>query len=160
MDKNQTYTLSEAHLYLAKSLNNIVWELLQKPIRSKEEDEIMVDAAHASCYHWLQVGTGLHHQRAEWLIAHVYTELNLVDAALRHAARCLELNSEFATLMEDFDFAYAYEGMARAYALAGKHDEALQFIQLAARQGQTIENDEDRSIFMGDFNTGDWHGLK
>ena len=33
MDKNQTYTLSEAHLYLAKSLNNIVWELLQKPIR-------------------------------------------------------------------------------------------------------------------------------
>jgi hypothetical protein len=160
MDKNQTYTLSEAHLSFAKSLNNMVWELLQKLNRSKAEDEIMVYAAHASCFHWLQVGTGMHHQRAEWLIAHVYAELSQTDAALRHAARCMELTHEHSDLMEDFDWAYAYEGMARAYALEGKPDEARQFRRLAAERGQAIQNEEDRSVFLGDFNSGDWHGLK
>ena len=160
MDENKTYTLAEAHQYFAKRLNNQVWELLQKPDRTKSEDELMVYAAHASCCHWLEVGTGLNHQRAEWLIAHVYTELALPDAALRHAARCLELTHEFAALMKDFDWAYAYEGLGRAYALDGKHDEALQYIQLAQEQGQTIHNDEDRSIFLGDFNAGNWHGLR
>ena len=86
VDEAKTYTLEEAHQHFAKTLNGTVWELLQKPERSKLEDELMIDAAHASCYHWLQAGTGLHHQRAEWLIAHVYTELGLSDPALRHAA--------------------------------------------------------------------------
>jgi tetratricopeptide (TPR) repeat protein len=160
MNGAKTYTLEEAHQYFAKMLNGQVWELLQKTDRSKAEDELMVDAAHASGYHWLIAGTGLHHQRAEWLIAHVYIELSLTDSALRHAAQCLELTHEFTDLMQDFDRAYAYEGVARANTLAGNRDEALKYIQLAEESGQAIRNDEDRSIFLGDFNGGNWHGLR
>ena len=160
MEKNQTFTLSEAHLSFAKSLNNMAWDLLQKPNRSKSDEEMMVYAVHASAYHWLQVGSGLNHQRAEWLIAHVYTDLQLTDEALRHAARCLELTHEFEDLMEDFDWAYAYEGLARAYALDGRPDEARQFLQLAEEKGKSIQNEEDQSIFLGDFNGGNWYGVK
>ena len=160
MNEAKTYTLEEAHQHFAKMLNAKVWELLQKTERSKSEDELMVYAAHASCYHWLNAGTGLHHQRAEWLIAHVYTELGLADSALRYASRCLELTNEFADSMKDFDWAYAYEGVARANALAGNRDEALKYIQLAQESGQAISNDEDQSIFLGDFNGGNWHGLR
>jgi len=120
----------------------------------------MIYAAYASCYHWLKTGTALHHQRAEWLIAHVCTELGQADAALRHAARCLELTDEFADLMKDFDRAYAFESVARANALAGNREEGLKYIQLAQESGQVISNDEDKNIFLGDFNGGNWHGLR
>jgi hypothetical protein len=160
MDEIKRFTLEEADLHFAKALNGKVWELLQKPERSRAEDEQMIHAAHASCYHWLSAGTNLHYQRAEWLIAHVYTELGLAASALYHAYRCLELTNQHADLMMDFDRAYAYEAVARANALAGNQDEALQYLQLAEASGRTILNEEDKNIFLADFNGGDWHGLK
>jgi len=160
MSEDKTYSLQEAHQHFARTLNVQVWELLEKPERSPSEDERMIHTAHASCYHWLQVGTGLHHQRGEWLIAHVYTELELVEPALRHAARCLTLTDEFADLMQDFDRAYAYETVARANALAGNRAQALEYIQLAQESGQAISDEQSKAIFMGDFEGGNWHGLK
>jgi tetratricopeptide (TPR) repeat protein len=160
MSSSQMSTFEDAHPYFAKTLNNKVWELLQKTNRSKEEDELMIHAAHASLYHWLSAGTGLNRQRGEWLIAHVYTVLGYPDSALRHATRCLELTKEYADLMKDFDRAYAQECMARAYALAGKGDEAKRYIALAEKEAQTIARGEDKFIFMNDFNGGKWYGVK
>lgn len=160
MENAGLYTLDQAHNHFAKTLNGKVWELLEKPGRSKPEDDLMLYAAHASCYHWLEVGTGLHHQRGEWLIAHVSTVLGFEEAALRHARRCLELTQEYAELMQDFDWAYAYEGLARANALAGNHGETVRYLQLALEHGQSIANDEDQKIFMGDFEGGEWYGMK
>lgn len=160
MNEEKKYTLGEAHLHFAKTLNGKVWDLLQKAPRSKSEDELMIYAAQASCYHWLNAGTGLHHQRAEWLIAHVCAQLGIADSALRHAVRCLELTREFPDLMQDFDRAYAFECMARANALAGNRAQALEFIRQADEARRAIANDEDKSIFLGDFNSGNWYGLK
>jgi hypothetical protein len=160
MNEAQTYTLLEAETHFAKTLNGKVWELLEKPDRSKGEDEWMIHAAHASCFHWLNAGTGLHHQRGEWLIARVYTVLGLAEPALRHASRCLQLTEEFAAQMQDFDRAFAYETVARANALAGHRDEARKYIRLADEAGRSIADAEDKSIFLADFNGGNWHGLK
>jgi hypothetical protein len=160
MSSAQMYTYDDAHPYFGKSLNNKVWELLKKTDRSMAEDELMVHAAHASCYHWLIAGTGLNHQRAEWLIAHVYTILGHPDSAIRHATRCLELTKEFTGEMKDFDGAYAQECMARAFALAGKGDEAKRYIALAEKEAQAIARGEDKYIFMNDFNGGKWYGAK
>ncbi|NIV40287.1 MAG: hypothetical protein GWN58_66060, partial [Anaerolineae bacterium] len=126
MSEEKTYTESEAHRHFAAKLNGEVWGLLEKSDRSSAEDEMMIHTAHASCCHWLKVGTGVHHQRAEWMIARVYSELGLAEAALRHANRCRELTQEHAGLMEDFDRAYAHEAMARANTVAGNRAEALE----------------------------------
>jgi tetratricopeptide (TPR) repeat protein len=160
LDEVKTYTLEEAHQHFARTLNGKTWELLHKPERSRSEDELMVDVAHASSYHWLEVGTGLHHQRAEWLIARVYSELGMADTALKHASRCLELTDEFEDLMQDFDRAYAYEGLARANAAAGNRDEVSKYLQCAEAAGQAIRDEEDRNFFFGDFNAGNWYGLR
>jgi tetratricopeptide (TPR) repeat protein len=160
MSEEETYTEPEAHRHFAAKLNGEVWELLEKTYRSPAEDERMIYAAHASCYHWLEVGTGLHHQRAEWLIAHVYSELELADAALRHARRCQELTQDHADLMEDFDQAYALEAMARANALAGDQEEALKLLQLAEEAGQAIADDESKQFFLGDLKGSNWYGLR
>ena len=160
MSEEKTYTESEAHRHFAAKLNGRVWALLEKAGRSRAEEEIMLHSAHASCCHWLEVDTGLHHQRAEWLIARVYSELGLSEAALRHANRCRELTQEHADLMEDFDRAYALEAMARANAVAGNRGATLEFLQRAEAAGQAIADDQGKQFFLGDLNGGDWHGLR
>jgi endonuclease/exonuclease/phosphatase (EEP) superfamily protein YafD len=160
MDETTKMTLAEAQLHFAKTLNSEVWNLLQKSQRTSADNELMLETAYASAYHWRYAGTGVHHQRAEWLIAHVYIELGQAEPALRHAARCFELTAEFASLMQDFDRAYASEIVARANALAGKREIALDYYQRAAQAGEAISNIEDKSIFMGDFNSGNWYGIK
>ena len=160
MSEKKTYTEEEAHRHFAASLNGEVWTLLGKPDRSQAEDELMIHTAHASCCHWLKVGTGVHHQRAEWMIARVYSELDLGEAALRHARRCQELTQEHADLMEDFDRAYAQEALARANAVAGNRAEALKHLQLAEEAGQAIADEESKKFFVGDLGDGDWRGLR
>jgi hypothetical protein len=50
---------------LAKRLFNMVWSLLEQPSRTVEEDEVMVNASHASLYHWLRVGEPVNEVRGE-----------------------------------------------------------------------------------------------
>jgi tetratricopeptide (TPR) repeat protein len=160
MNSKDQYTETEAHRHFARSLNGEVWGLLEKDNRSAEEDDLLVHAAHASCLHWLKIGTGLHQQRGEWLIARVYSELGQAEEALRHASRCMELTEQHAELMEDFDRAYAYEALARATAVSGNRADSLRYQELAERAGSAIADQESRSYYEGDLNAGDWHGLR
>jgi hypothetical protein len=88
MSEEGRYTEQEAHAHFARSLNGEVWGLLGKAERTPEESERMVHAAHAWLYHWLFAGGGVNQQRGEWLVANVYSQLGLGQAALRHARRC------------------------------------------------------------------------
>ncbi|MFO8035370.1 MAG: hypothetical protein R6U57_01900 [Anaerolineales bacterium] len=160
MSEEKKYTLEEAHLAFAKQMNGRVWELLGASPRSEAEDLEMVHAAHASLSHWLHVGTPVHHQRGEWLISRVYTVLGYKDAALRHAKRCLDLTETHEEIMEDFDLAYAYEGMARALALSGSKEEAEEFKERAQQAGEEIGDHEDQSLFFSDLEGGPWYVLE
>ena len=113
MAQEKTYDLNETHKYFAQSTNSRVWELLKKLNQSEAENDEMLHAAHASAYHWTSVGTPLHQQRGEWLISHVHVALGHGNEALRHAQRCFVLTESNRDLMQDFDIAYAFEGMAR-----------------------------------------------
>jgi hypothetical protein len=154
------YTEEEAHRHFARKLNGGVWNLLGKSERTEAENELMIHAAHGSCFHWLEVGTGVHHQRGEWMISHVYAELGLAEPALRHARRCQELTEEHDEVLEDFDRAYALEALARAYAAVGDREEALKYVELAEKAGQAIENEESAKYFFGDLNSGNWNDLR
>ncbi len=160
MSDNAKITIEEARLKLAREYNNQVWTLLENEDRTAADDEIMLHAAHASCFLWMQVGTPLNHQRGEWLVARVYAVLGHGDAALRHARRCLELTERHHQLMSDFDMAYAYEGLARALAISGKLNEARKYYRLAEQAGQALKDPEDMKIFMGNLRSEPWGGLR
>ena len=160
MDETKTYTRDEAHKVFAQSTNGRVWELLQKSNRSPAENDEMLHAAHACAYHWKFAGTAVHQQRGEWLISHVHVMLGHGNEALRHAQRCFELTEANRDLMQDFDIAYAFEGMARAQALLGDHKMAEEFLLLAQQAGNAIAYEGDRSIFLSDFDAGEWYGLR
>jgi hypothetical protein len=160
MSEENTFTESEAQLFFAKRFNGKTWELLDKAERTQEENELLVDYAHASLAHWRAAGTGVHLQRGVWMLARVNTVLGNSQLATQYAQRCLELTEQHKDLFADFDFAFAYECMARAQALAGNQVEALKYRDIADKAGAIIKDEEDRQIFFDDFNGGDWYGLK
>lgn len=141
---------------LGKELNNLVWQLLQKD-RTEEDDQRMIHAAHASCYHWSIGGTVVNISRGEWLISHAYAVLGRSEPALHHARRCFQICKE--NEIGDFDIAYAYEGLARALAAAGQKAEADRQLVLAREAGGRIAEEEDRDMFFQDLKSGPWYGL-
>jgi hypothetical protein len=145
------------HKELGRSLNGLVWRLLARNDRTAEDDARMVDAAHASQYHWREAG-GPPGTRGEWLISHVYAVLGRAEPALHHARRCLEL-VQAEPEAADFDHAYAAEAMARALACAGDLVEAASWHARATAAGAGIADGEDLKIFTGDLATGPWFGL-
>ena len=159
MTEENGLSLDKSHAYFAKSLNGEVWDLLEKPKRSLSEDERMLYAAYASCYHWLHAGTSLHQQRGEWLISRVQTVLGNGEAALKHAKRCMELTMQYKRLMQDFDFAYAFEGLARAHALNKNQAKAEYYLEEARKAGEKISEKESQEFFFGDLQGGEWFGL-
>ncbi len=158
MTEENKYTEQECHKRFAVKQNNFVWELLQKKDRTEKENEIMIHAAHGSCFHWGKIGEPINLQRGEWLISHVYAILNRPEPALHHAQKCMELTEKHKFV--DFDLAYAYEAMARAHAVAGNKMGFDKYLKLTEAAGNQIKGEENRKIFMSDFATGPWYGLK
>src|SRR5215212_5291328 len=101
---------------LAVDLFNGVWRLMETEDRTAAQDDRMLHMAHASRYHWEQVGTAAHLARGEWLCSRVYSVLGRAEPARHHAQRVLEICQEQG--IGDWDLAYAYEALARAAAVA------------------------------------------
>jgi tetratricopeptide (TPR) repeat protein len=159
MTEEKTYTISQAQLHFAIDFHGKTWEMLEKKDRTPDEDERMLDYAHASLAHWRTAGSEVRHQRGQWLLARVYAVLGEGKRALKHAQMCFDLLDGNKADMEDFDFAFAYEAIARAYAVTGDKGEAKRFIQMAHKAGDAIKEKEDRDIFFSELNGGDWYGV-
>lgn len=159
MTTQESYSLEEAQIKLAKDFNGRVWQLLEKTGRTPDEDEEITLAAAASLCLWLQVGTAVNAQRGHWLLSRVYAVMSEPALCMKHAVRCMELTEANASIMEDFDIAFANEALARANALQGNPTEARRYHAEASRLGQQISDPEDQQIFLNDLHSGDWHDL-
>lgn len=133
----------------AVDLFNGVWRLIEKEDRSREDDDRMLHMAHASRYHWGQVGTVVNVARGEWQVSRVYTVLGRGEPALHHARRVLDLCQ--ANGIGDWDLAYAYEALARACAVAGDQEQARTWTEQALAAAEDITEDDDRELLMSDL---------
>lgn len=136
---------------LASDLFNLTWDLLDKQERTQAENDTMVHAAHASRFHWGEIGTPLHFARGEWQISRVYSVLGRSEPALYHAQRSLDLCTENG--IGDFDLAFAYEALARAYAIAGEGAKSGEYIELAMKAAEEIEDKGNREYLEGELLT-------
>ena len=149
------YTLAEAQTHFAVAYNQQAWALLALPERTAEESQTLIDAAHASALHWAQSPNFLpkNKARALFLLATVYTAERYVEQAHRYAESCLKYSESIAAQLDDFDLPYAYLAAARAYAIADKRAESMQFFTMARQAGAAIANEEDKKLFLNDFRT-------
>jgi len=160
MADEQRYSESEAHYLFGTNFRQRTWNLLDQANRTPEDDERMLSYAHASLAHWRFTGTAVHYQRGDWMLARVYAVIGEAELAIRYARRCREWLETDKAEMEDFDFAFGAEGLARAYAVAGNRPEALKYIALAQQAGEAIAVQDDRDVFFKEFNGGNWNGMK
>ena len=149
-----------AHRWFGIELNNRTMDALEAGEVTPEAAESHIHAAHASCHHWMQVGTVANHARGEFAVASVYAAAGLGEAALRHARRCLELVEANPEEMADWDLAFAYDALARAHAASGDVDSARRAREQARTAGEAIAGEEDRLYFERWFEGGHWHGLQ
>jgi len=139
------------HRKMAAELFNSTWDLIAKKNRTKDEDDRMIHMAYASRYHWSVVGGPKEAAIGEWQISHVYALLRRPEPALYHAQRSLEICEDGG--IDDFPLAYAYEALARAFAIAGKARLRDACLKLAKGAGAKIADKEERFQFIRDLRT-------
>jgi tetratricopeptide (TPR) repeat protein len=134
------------HRQVGVDLFNEVWRLME----TRENDERMLHAAHASAYHWSEAPEcePKNRARSEWQVSRVYTVLGRAEPALHHAERCLEICEANADNIEDWDLPFAYEALARAGLVAGEEEEARRCEQRAAELAENIADPEDRDHLL------------
>ncbi len=141
----------ELHQKLAATLFNHVWDLMEKKRRTEGETDEMINAAHASRYHWSKVGKALSIAVGDWQISRVYALLGRSEPSLYHANRSLALCKE--NQLPPFYHAYAYEALARAYSIAGKKKDTATNLALAEKLSKSIKKTEDRDLLSKDLKT-------
>ena len=136
---------------LAVGLFNHVWTLMETTDRTPEQTDEMIHAAHASRYHWGNVGDASNRARGEWQVSRVYAVLGRGEPALWHAKRCLEICR--ANGIGDWDLAFAYEALARASRVAGDLAGREHYLAEAHEAAKSIKEDEDRQLLEADLAT-------
>jgi hypothetical protein len=136
---------------LAAHLFNHVWTLLETEHRTPEQDDEMIHAAHASRYHWGEVGQPVNRARGEWQCSRVYAILDRAEPALWHARRCLAICETNA--IAGWDIAAAYEALARAHLVAGDLDAVAAWKAKAHAALDLVTDTGDRGGIEADLAT-------
>lgn len=139
----------ETQRRVAVRLYNRTWDLLDLgDERTDEQTHEMVDAAHASNWHWAQIGGLEQAVVGEWMISRVHASAGHGEAAVRHAQRAFTLLHSGDGL-PDWLEASVQEGLARAHVADGDRD-AAEFAAHAANDALArIAEDEDRELVAG-----------
>lgn len=139
------------HKKMAVDCFNGTWDLIDKADRDEADTLKMIHMAHASRYHWGEIGTPLQWSRGEWQISRVYALAGLGESALYHGKHALKYCLENS--IGDFDLAFAYEAIARAYSVLANDAEKQTYKLKAEEASKGIEKKENLDYFLSELAT-------
>ena len=92
MAQKPDFDLTAAHRYFAAECFNRAWDLIDKPVRTPEEDQDMIHLNQASLYHWSQREdcTNRNLSVGNWQASRIYALLGQADNARRKQNKSLE----------------------------------------------------------------------
>lgn len=147
------FDIETAHRYFAANCFNMTWELLNKPSRTAEENDLMLQRALASLWHWTQrvdcTPTNL--SVGYWQVSRVFADLGQVDNARHYGNLCLTCSQDEG--VEPFYVGYAYEALARTEMVAGNRASMTEYLNAASDQAQLVTDVEDRQTLLADLST-------
>ena len=129
---------------LAAQANGRAWQLSESSDRSAEENEELLQAAHAAMHFWKIVGNANQQAQAALLVAHAYALLHLPHPASHYWSKC-----EAAFLeqeCEPWQKALAFAVKANVAAASGESSEQTSAYMEAERLIQALPDPEDREI--------------
>jgi hypothetical protein len=96
--------------------------------------------------------------KALWMIASVYAELNEAELALDYATKCMDITKNGK--MPAIEMAYAFEALARANAINDEFDVAERYYKFAKHSSSEIKSSSDRKKFIARLETGNWNNMR
>jgi DNA-binding transcriptional MerR regulator len=136
---------------LAADLFNHTWELLETPSRTSAQDDEMIHSAHASRFHWGEVGTPQNLSVGEWQCSRVYSVLGRAEPALWHARRAAAIAE--ASDVPRWCLAAAYEALARAALVGGDEKTAREWLAKGRATIAEEADKEDAEIIVQDLDS-------
>ena len=149
-DAPEPQEIERWHRWMAASLFNRAWELMEAP-RTPEEDRELLAAALASWLHWRPVGSAVNHAVADWQVARVFTLLGEPARAAEFGRE--SLRTAEAEGLSPFYVGYACEALARAAALAGDAEQRESWLERARRVAAAVTDSEERAALETDLDT-------
>ena len=149
MSPNQA-ELEKWHTFFAKENNNRAWDLAAKSNRNAAESDDMLNAAHASAFHWGKVGTDLNVIRATMLLAEVHALVGQGKPSLRYAEKVTAYFKN--NKADDWELALVHTIHAHAASVAGQNNIHVQRYRAAQIAIDAISDPEDRKIVLQTFN--------
>lgn len=136
------------HRRFAAATNNRAWELSERA-RTAAEDREMLDAAHASAWHWAKVGTELNRMRGTMLLAEVHALLAFGRSALAYAE---EMRAYFLGVESpDWEVAFVHAVHAHAAWAAGETGKHRASYALAVAAIEAVSNEKERGVVIRTF---------
>src|SRR6266700_857893 len=140
-----TQSEHDFHRKMSVEFFNKTWDFLKKKNRTPNDEQLMLNLAHSSRYHWSFVGKASNFAIGDWQISRAYSALNQPDLAIHFAKTSLETCQK--NDLEDI-LVSGYEGMARAYAVAKEYRLARESVNKARQQLRNVViDDEDSKIY-------------
>ena len=145
----QTSDISAWHKWFGIECNNKAWPLSEKPTRTAEEDVELIALAHTSAFHWSKVGTDLNIARGQMLLGQAYAVVRVGFLAMYYA----QLAYDYVLSHEspDWEIAFAHAVLAYAAYADGQTELHKEQYSLAKSLGESLHDEEDRSIFSSTF---------
>jgi hypothetical protein len=129
---------------LASQANNRAWQLSELPTRSPDEDEEMLQAAHAAMYFWKIIGNESNKAHAAQLLAHAYATLKLPNPASHYLAKSEPIL--LAETAEPWERALAHAVASNVAAARGDRAQQQAHYRKAVEQVAALPDPEDRAI--------------
>jgi hypothetical protein len=112
--------------------------------RTPEEDEEMLQAAHAAMYFWRTIGNAKNHAHAAQLLAHVYALLRLPNPARYYLAKSQPIF--FGEAADPWELALAHAVAANVAAAQADRVAHSEHYTVAARMIAALSDPDDQKI--------------
>jgi hypothetical protein len=153
MTKQPEFDQQAAHRYFSATCFNKAWELMDKPERTSEEDEMMIRLSLASHWHWTQREdyAKTNESIAYWQTSRIYALLGKGETARHYGRLCLEASR--GKNVPPFALGYAYEALARAEMVDGDREKMKDFLDKARQAAEAIQEAESKKMLENDLDT-------
>ena len=151
MGDTPEFDVEAAHGYFSADCFNKVWALLDKPKRTLQEDQEMVQLCLASVWHWTEREdcTDTNMSIGYWQVSRVYATVGLSDEARRYGQLCLAASNGPDIL--PFYLGYAYEALARAELVAGNEERAREQLAESHRIAEALPNPDAKKQLLAEL---------
>jgi hypothetical protein len=134
------------HRFFAITANNAAWDMSESLEDVLNHTELL-DAAHASAWHWRVAGTTINQMRSTMLLALIHARMDMGPSAWNYAESMKKYFTEISET-PDWELAFVYAIHAWAALACGKLDEYKVSYHKASECLEAIKDPEDRAVVL------------